>query len=202
MKPLKVLMLEAANRGGGFLSSEPRPGYFNDTYRAIAPAVRRMLEGMANTHSLEQIRNFKEELPKSIRTKTELHEISDRELLRMCDQIRVLWRDLGDNVGKKYRPTSHPILEEWWKHYPLNNPDRWTISYETRTFFPRETNFRALFATVLFENRTYMKTCSNCLLYFFGRRHDSKYCMRQECQRAYNNERQGKHNTRKAEAVN
>lgn len=202
MKPLKLLMLAAANRGGGLLKTEPRKDYFNDVYRAVAPLVRKMIEGMANTQSLEQIKQFQEDLSSAIRTQTELHEISDRELLKMCEQIRVLWQDLGGNVGKKHRPKTHPILDEWWKRYQLSDGKRWLISYETRSFFPLEMNFRALIATVLFENRTHMKTCSNCLRYFFGPRHDSKYCMAAHCQQVYNNERQKRHQMNKSKKAN
>ncbi|MFL6304210.1 MAG: hypothetical protein ACJ72H_11775 [Candidatus Sulfotelmatobacter sp.] len=198
MKPLELLLLEVKNKGWRDLKSEPRKGYFNDVYRNVAPKVRGLIEEMANTHSLDGVRHCQKDLPKQ----TELSELSDRELLKMCDQIRVLWQDLSGNAGKNYQPPKHRILDEWWSHYPLSDAKRWTISYPTRTFFPLATNFRALIATVIFENRTHMRTCSNCLRYFFGPRHDSKYCMRKECQRAYNNERQGKHNKRKAKAVN
>ena len=193
MKPLKLLMLEAANRGGGPLKTEPRKGYFNDAYRLVAPMVRGMIAVMANTHSLEEIKIFREDLSRALRSRTELHEISDRELLKICEHIRVLWQYLGGNGGKGYRKPTHKILDEWWRHYELSDSKRWIISYETRSFFPTEMNFRGLIATILFENRMHMKSCSNCKRYFFGRRRDSKYCMAPDCQLAYNNERQKKH---------
>jgi len=164
--------------------------------------VRGLTESMANTHSLKEIESIQESLRRDTGPTIELHQISGTEFLKLCEQIRVLWVDLSKNAGKSYRPIHHHILEKWWNHYSLSDAKYWIVSYETRTFFPRETNFRALIATVLFENRAHMKTCANCDRYFFGRRHDSKYCMMPECQRAYGAARAKKLQANKARRPN
>jgi hypothetical protein len=150
--------------------------------------VLKMCEGWANTYSFEQIEAVQREL-RATWPRFEFVSLTPPDVFKLCEQLRVIW-EYSSAEGTKYSKQVEAIFDEWWHHYSLSDSERWTVSYKTKTFFPREGNVRGLMASVLFDGRKRLKRCVNCNRYFIGRRKESKFCMEPDCQLAYNNERQ------------
>jgi hypothetical protein len=189
LKPLELLKLKHRNRGGGFVKEELWAGHFRAMYKATAQMVLRVCEGWANTYSLEQIEAVQKEL-KPVWTRFEFVNLPPAEVLKLCEQLRVIWEHSTTSGRKNSRKQVEEILDEWWHHYDLSDSERWTVDYKTKSFFPREGNLRGLMASALFDNLKHLKKCVKCAKYYIGKRRDSSWCMEADCQRDYNNKRQ------------
>jgi len=174
-----------------------------DTWTRVEGRALDLLLKLVNSgDSLEELKAFRKQIP----TRPEPWDIaglSNHELCALRDDVRCFWEQLQverqpgtgrQGVSGSFGDSSKVslILHKLWhgrgSDY-LSSDDYW-ISWETGTFFPRQKNFRGVVARILFKECCYLAKCPSCHRYFIKRRDDQKNCLRAECRRRANNERQ------------
>jgi hypothetical protein len=156
-----------------------RPSIIAASDDALTGVERDVLYGLANLSTdPSSIAHFRQRCP--VPTGGE----SDEELLRLRDELRLLWAGNNEPDGSKRED-----LVKYWVGGPrsLSDPGKWHVFWQLGVFRPNTNFFRGVLAWAYCRHMAALKTCANpdCPApYFIATRRTQIYCSEtDECAR-------------------